>query len=130
MREQIHMRIERTARLIAESAGASMEFELNYGYPATINDPALTEKMSPTLQRVAGVGGLVSVQPQTVAEDFSYFANETPGLYFFLGNGEPGKDPLLLPSNHSPLFEMYEPSMEMGVRAFSHLVVDYLQSSE
>ena len=40
MREQIHMRIERTARLIAESAGASMEFELNYGYPATINDPA------------------------------------------------------------------------------------------
>ena len=51
MREQIHMRIERTARLIAESAGASIEFELNYGYPATINDAALTEKMTPTLQR-------------------------------------------------------------------------------
>jgi amidohydrolase len=130
MREQIHMRIERTARLIAESAGASIELELTYGYPATINDPALTEKMTPTLQRVAGQEGLVSVQPQTVAEDFSYFANETPGLYFFLGNGEPGKDPLTLPSNHSPLFEMYEPSMEIGVRAFSHLVVDYLQSSE
>ena len=130
MREQIHMRIERTARLIAESAGASIEFELNYGYPATINDPGLTEKMMPTLQRVAGEGGLVSVQPQTVAEDFSYFANETPGLYLFLGNGEPGKDPTMLPSNHSPLFDMYEPSMEIGVRAFSHLVVDYLQSSE
>jgi len=127
MREQIHMRIERTARLIAQSAGASIEFELEYGYPATINDPALTEKMTPTLQRVAGVGGLVSVQPQTVAEDFSYFANETPGLYFFLGNAEPGKDPQTLPSNHSPLFEMYEPSMQIGVRAFSHLVVDYLQ---
>jgi amidohydrolase len=130
MREQIHMRIERTARLIAESAGASIEFKLNYGYPATINDPGLTEKMMPTLQRVAGEGGLVPVQPQTVAEDFSYFANETPGLYLFLGNGEPGKDPLTLPSNHSPLFDMYEPSMEIGVRAFSHLVVDYLQYSE
>ncbi len=127
MREQIHMRIERTARLIAESAGASIEFKLKYGYPATINDPGLTEKMMPTLQRVAGEGGLIPVQPQTVAEDFSYFANETPGLYLFLGNGEPGKDPLTLPSNHSPLFDMYEPSMEIGVRAFSHLVVDYLQ---
>ena len=127
MREQIHMRIERTARLIAQSAGASIEFELTYGYPATINDPALTEKMTPTLQRVAGEGGLVSVQPQTVAEDFSYFANETPGLYLFLGNGEPGKDPQMLPSNHSPLFDMYEPGMELGVRAFTHLVVDYLQ---
>jgi len=130
MRDQIHMRIERTARLIAESAGASIEFELNYGYPATINDPGLTEKMTPTLQRVAGEGGLVSVQPQTVAEDFSYFANEVPGLYLFLGNGEPGVDPSTLPSNHSPLFDMYEPSMEIGVRAFSHLVVEYLQNLE
>ncbi|MCH7507701.1 MAG: amidohydrolase [Proteobacteria bacterium] len=130
MREQIHMRIERTARLIAQSAGASIVFELNYGAPATVNDPALTEKMTPTLQRVAGAGGLVSVQPQTVAEDFAFFANATPGLYVFLGNGEPGKDPQTLPSNHSPLFDMYEPSMELGVRAFSHLVVDYLQSSE
>lgn len=127
MREQIHLRIERTARLIAESAGASTEFELRYGYPSTINDPGLTEKMTPTLQRVAGDGGLVSVQPQTVAEDFSYFANATPGLYVFLGNGEPGQDPQTLPSNHSPLFTMYEPSMEIGVRAFTHLVVDYLQ---
>jgi len=127
MREQIHMRIERTARMIAESAGASVEFKLTYGYPATINDPGLTEKMLPTLQRVAGEGGLNSIQPQTVAEDFSLFANETPGLYFLLGNGEPGVDPQTIPSNHSPLFDMYEPSMELGVRAFSHLVVDYLQ---
>ena len=128
MREQIHMRIERTARLIAESAGASIEFDLEYGYPATVNDPGLTDKMMPTLQRVAGEGGVLSVQPQTVAEDFSLFANETPGLYVFLGNGEPGVDPQTMPSNHSPLFDMYEPSMELGVRAFSNLVVDYLQS--
>ena len=127
MREQIHMRIERTARLIAESAGASIKYELKYGYPATINDPDLTEKMMPTLQRVAGEGGVVSVQPQTVAEDFSYFANETAGLYLFLGNGEPGVDPQTISSNHSPLFDMYEPSMELGVRTFSQLVIDYLQ---
>lgn len=129
MREQIHMRIERTARLIAESAGAEIEFELLYGYPATINDPGLTEQMMPTLQRVAGEGGLVSVQPQTVAEDFSFFALEVPGLFLFLGNGSPGVDASTIPSNHSPLFDMYEPSMEIGVRAFSHLVVDYLQSA-
>ncbi len=130
MREQIHMRIERTSRLIAESAGASIEFELTYGYPATVNDPGLTDKMMPTLQRVAGEGGYSSVQPQTIAEDFSFFANETPGLYFFLGSGEPGVDPQTLPSNHSPLFDMYEPGMELGVRALSHLVVDYLQANE
>jgi hypothetical protein len=73
---------------------------------------------------VSAGGGKVYL---TVAEDFSYFANETPGLYLFLGNGEPGQDPLTLPSNHSPLFDMYEPSMEIGVRPLRHLVVDYLQ---
>jgi amidohydrolase len=129
MRQQIHMRIERTARLIAESAGASIEFELAYGYPATVNDPGLTEMMMPSLQRIAGEGGLVSVNPQTVAEDFSFFANEVPGLYLFLGNGEPGVDPATIASNHSPLFDMYEPSMELGVRALSQLAVDYLQQS-
>jgi len=107
-----------------------MEGTIRTFYPATINDPALTEKMMPTLQRVAGEGGVVSVQPQTVAEDFSYFANQTPGLYLFLGNGEPGVDPQTIPSNHSPLFDMYEPSMELGVRAFSHLVVDYMQGAK
>jgi amidohydrolase len=129
MREQIHTRIERTAKGIAESAGAEIELDLEYGYPATVNDAGLTARMLPTLQRVAGEGGLVEVQPQTVAEDFSYFANETPGLYLFIGSGAPGVDPDSLPSNHSPLFDMYEPGMELGVRAFSHLVVDYLQGN-
>jgi amidohydrolase len=99
MREDIHQRVERTARLIAQSAGAEIELEMQFGYPPTINDPGLAAQMMPTLQRVAGEGGLVSVQPQTVSEDFSYFANETPGLYMFLGNGPPGIDPLTLPSN-------------------------------
>ncbi len=129
MREQIHTRIERTAKGIAESAGAEIKLDLEYGYPATVNDTGLTARMLPTLQRVAGEGGLIEVPAQTVAEDFSYFANETPGLYLFIGSGAPGVDPDSLPSNHSPLFDMYEPGMELGVRAFSNLVVDYLQGS-
>jgi amidohydrolase len=129
MREQIHDRIERTAKGIAQSAGAEVALDIEYGYPATVNDPDLTARMMPTLQRVAGADGIASVQPQTVAEDFSLFANETPGLYVFLGSGKPGVDPSTLPSNHSPLFDMYEPSMELGVRVLSNLVVDYLQES-
>jgi amidohydrolase len=90
-----------------------------------VNDPALYEKMLPTLQRVTTVN---SITPQTVAEDFSEFQMRTPGIFMFLGNGAPGVDAASLPSNHSPLFDMYEPSMEIGVRAFSNLVVDYLQA--
>jgi len=127
MRQEIHARMERSARGIAESAGAEIEFELGLGTPAVINDPDLFTKMLPTLQRVSGEYPVHDVNPQTVAEDFSLYAQQTPGLFLFLGNGPPDVDPATLASNHSPFFDMHEPNLEMGVRIFSNLVVDYLQ---
>lgn len=126
MREEIHQRMERTARAIAESAGGEIEFELGLGYPAVINDPALLARMLPTLQRVSGDNPVHDVNPQTVAEDFSIFAQQTPGLFMFLGSGPADVDPKTLASNHSPFFDFYEPNLEVGVRTFSNLAVDYL----
>ena len=124
MRESIHQRIERTARGIAEAAGAEGEFELDLGYPPLINSTELFERMMPTLKRVTTV---TKGHPHTTAEDFAYFALETPGLYLFLANAPDVDDPDYAAPNHSPFFNMYEPNMEIGVRAFAHLVVDYLQ---
>ena len=124
MREAIHERIENTSRSIAAAAGAEIEFELELGYPALINDPGLYERMLPTLQRVTDVG---RGHPHTTAEDFAYFAIETPGLYVNLANGPEGGDPRFAAPNHSPFFDMYEPNMEIGVRVFANLVFDFLQ---
>jgi amidohydrolase len=124
MREAIHERIEITARSIAAAAGAEIEFELELGYPALINDADLYERMLPTLQRVTDVG---RGKPHTTAEDFAYFAIETPGLYVNLANGPEGGDPRYAAPNHSPFFDMYEPNLEIGVRVFAHLVADYLE---
>lgn len=126
MREEIHRRVEQTARGIASASGADIEFELDLGYPSVYNDPGLFEQALPTLNRVAG--SVAPAKPHTTAEDFSYFANETPGLYMRLSNGPPDADPATLAPNHSPFFDMYEPNLEMGVRVFSNLVVDYLQN--
>ena len=129
MQDDIHTRIKRTAESIAESAGATADVTITKQYPATVNDPALTAKMLPTLQRVSGDTPIVNPDLVTGAEDFSFFAREIPGLYLFLSNIAPGQDQTNSPSNHSPLFDMYEPSMELGVSAFSHLVVDYMQQA-
>lgn len=126
MRTDIHQRIERTARGIADSAGAEIDFELELGNPPVINDPALLARMMPALERVTKVR---DPNPQTVAEDFSEFATRTPGLFLFLGNGPPGVDPATLPTNHSPLFDTHEPNLGLGVRIFSNLVVDYLAAA-
>ncbi len=125
MREYIHAAVQRTARSIAESAGAGIDWYLNPGPPALIN--ALTELVMPALERASGKP-VVSLNPQTVAEDFSEFGMVTPSVYVFLGNWPEELDPATQPTNHSPLFHMHEPYMERGVKAFSHMVVDYLQA--
>ena len=127
MRRDIHLRMERTARAIAEAAGAEVEFELEIGTPSVNNDPELLARMMPTLQRVSGDKPVNMITPQTVAEDFAIYARETPGVFLFLGNGPPDVDPTTLAGNHSPFFDMHEPNLEVGVRIFSNLVVDYLQ---
>ncbi len=127
MREQIHVAVERTARLIAQSAGATIEFELNLGPPPVLNDAALTAMMIPALERASG-RPLLLLQPQTVAEDFAEFGKVTPSLFVFLGNWPADTDSTQQPTNHSPKFDMHEPYLEHGVKAFGHMVVDFLQA--
>jgi amidohydrolase len=126
MRREIHARIENTARAIASASGAEIEFELFVGYPSVNNNAKLFERSLPTLQRVSGDNPVNIITPQTVAEDFSFYSNEVPGLFLFLGNGPPDVDPTTLAGNHSPYFDVHEPTLETGVRIFSNLVVDYL----
>ena len=127
MREYIHSAMERTARLIAESAGAEIEFEMNQGPPALQNNAELTSLVMPALERASGHPAL-PIQPQTVAEDFSEYANVTPSVFVFLGNWPEDLDPASQPTNHSPFFNMHEPYMERGVKAYGHMVMDFLNS--
>ena len=127
MRDYIHEAIERTARLIAESGGAEIEFELQQGPPSLQNNAELTSLVLPALERASG-HPVRAIQPQTVAEDFAEYGRVTPAVFVFLGNWPEDMDPTTQPTNHSPYFDMHEPYMENGVKAFSHMVVDFLKS--
>jgi len=126
MQTQIEERIRRTVKGIAESAGATASVSLSQGLPITYNDPDLTRRMVPTLERVAGPGMASEVPPSTGAEDFSYYEQEIPGLYFFLGV-IPDSIPLERAApNHSPYFFADEAALPVGVRALANVAVDYL----
>ncbi len=128
MRDQIHASIKRIAANTAAASGATAIVEIYNGYPVTINDGDLYDRMLPTLARVSGDVPLLNPDLFTVAEDFSFFANQVPGLYFYLGSVAEGVDPLAAPSNHSPLFDVDESVLEIGTRALSHLAMDFLSS--
>ena len=125
-RLDIHERVRRTATQIAEAAGATAEVEIDLGYGVTRNDPDLYRQMAPTLEAVAG-DNFIEAQQTTTAEDFSYFANEAPGLFLFLGVAP--EDPALVYPNHSPRFYADERALPVGVRALTALTLDYMQAN-
>ena len=130
MRRDVEERIRRVVAGIAESAGAEAEVFLSAGGAITYNDPDLTRRMVGTLERVAGPGMATEVPPSTGGEDFSYYQLEVPGLFFFLGV-IPDSIPLgEAAPNHSPYFFADESALPVGVRALSHLAVDFMAGGE
>jgi amidohydrolase len=126
MRKDVAARIRRTAESIAQSAGGTAEVRLEERAPVTSNDPALAERMLPTLRRVAGANGVSIAKPTTTAEDFGYFAEQVPGLFIFLGIRPKDSPVTAFVSNHSPKFFADEAAMPTGVRTLVSLAVDYL----
>jgi amidohydrolase len=126
MRREIHRRVEQTATRIAESAGAVAEVRITDGTPITLNDPALTSAIIPSLERVATGGFDPNVAPTTTAEDFSRYQGKVPGVFAFLGVNPAGTDPASAAPNHSPRFFVDESALVTGVRALASVAVDYL----
>lgn len=129
MREELHLRVRRTIEKIAESAGAAADVRIVPQYPITSNDADLTALMMPTLRRVAGSDRVVSINAHLGAEDFSFFAQKVPGLFFFLGTRPEGVSPRDAPANHSPKFFVDESGLALGIRALLSLTLDYMNRS-
>jgi amidohydrolase len=128
--ELVHSRITEIATKIAESAGATADVVIDKMYPSTINDPELTEQMRQTLVDVAGAENALSHDPITGAEDFSFFQQEVPGLFIFLGGMPKGADPTEVPSHHTPDFYIDEGGFVLGMRTLAHLTLDYFDQNK
>lgn len=126
MRQLIFERLETIVQNTAASNGAEATLTIHKGYPITYNDPELTAMMAPTLEEVAGAGNAMIMNAITGAEDFSFFQEEVPGLYFFVGGKAPDREAA---GHHTPDFYIDESGMKLGVRAMSNLVIDYMNGA-
>ena len=130
MRQQIFTDLRNVAQHTAAAHGANAEVEFaSDSNPATVNDPALTTRMLPSLQAVVGDANVYEPSLQMGAEDFSLYALEVPSVFFFVGSTSPGIDPATAPSNHSPLFLLDESALDVGFRALLQMSLDYLHDS-
>lgn len=126
MRNDIHDRVQRIATMTAESHGATAEVTIDRGYPVTRNDPELTESMKHVLDRFALGQKARVIPPITASEDFSYYANEIPGLFFALGVAPEGRGKGSAAPNHSPFFVVNDAVMHVGVKTLASLALEWL----
>lgn len=124
IRRATHQRVRRTIENIAVSADARADVTIVEKYDPTVNDAALTERSAPTL-RWAARDDVGPAPLGTGAEDFSFLAKQVPGLFFFVGASS---DPATAAPNHSPLFQIDEAALLVGVRAMTALASDFLSA--
>ena len=124
IRQQIHKSIQDKVEMIAAASGAKAKLEIFSNIAkVTYNDPSLTEQMLPSLRRVYGDENVMVRPFVTGAEDFPFFTDHAPGLYFFNGVAE---DPSIAYSNHSPYFFADERNLKYGMKSLAQLTLDYL----
>ena len=126
MRTLIIRRMDEMAADIAKAYGGTATIEWQSNTVITFNDLELTQQMLPSLEAAAGKENVKLVKATTGGEDFSYFQQEVPGLYFFLGGMTPGNKEAF--PHHTPDFMIDDSSMLLGVKTFCQLTLDYLNN--
>jgi len=128
-RKDLHEKVHRTAQGIAQASGAEAEVLIDQGSPMVWNDPALLARMRPALERVAGADQVEDMLPWTASEDFAFYAQQAPGLFFWLGVRRPDVALADAGGLHTPRFDLDESALPLGVRAMSELAVSFLSGA-
>jgi amidohydrolase len=123
-RDFLERRIEEVATGIAKAMGAELEFSYTRGYPATVNDPEMTELVRQELAGIVGEEGVIHPPLMMGAEDFSYFLEAVPGAYWFVGSQNPERG--LVWGHHHPRFDLDEAAMAYGIESLVNVALRYL----
>ena len=126
MKKLVLKRLEEVVHNIAEANGVEAKITYMVSYPITFNEPKLYEKMLPTLKRVNGESNVHYMDAITGAEDFSFFQEKIPGMYFFIGGTKKGVDLSTSAPHHTPDFYVDDSALATGVRSMTSLALDYV----
>ena len=117
--------IQRILNGVCDAAGASCDFALVEGYPATVNDPVMTELVRRAVRETLGADALVAHRPTMGAEDMSYILQRAPGAFFFVGSGPLSGDGF---PHHHPNFDIREPAMGYAMTVLLAAIEQFFHS--
>ena len=125
MQKDVHARIKQTAEKIAESMGATAEVSIDTKTLVTYNTPELVKQTLPSLENAAGKENVLETEWVTGAEDFSFFRLKAPAFFFTVGGMPKGKNPKEAFPHHTPDFYLDDSRLDVGIKAFANIVMDF-----
>jgi amidohydrolase len=123
-RRLLPARVEAVARAVAESLGATIDWEFLEGYPACVNDPAMATLVREVAGGLIGPENVLQPEPTMGGEDFAYFLQQRPGCFWFVGsrNEERG----LTFGHHHPRFDIDEAALPIAIESLTAVALRYL----
>ena len=124
-RSEAHQNIKRITKSVVEGLGGKAKIEIRRGYPVLYNHPALTYALKKLAGDYLGEENVVDLPQRMSAEDFSYFSQQRPSVFYRLGTGFPDKENHPL---HSSYFDINEDALLTGTGLFAWLTVNLLEN--
>ena len=126
-RDLMEERVGTLARGIAQAMGGDVEYTYTRGYPATVNHPAMAKLVHEEAAKIVGEDGVRQAPLMMGAEDFSYFLEEVPGAFWFVGSQNPERG--LVWGHHHPRFDLDEAALAIGMESMTNVALRYLNDS-
>lgn len=113
-RQMIINKVKSVSQSIAEAYGATIDINLKYGYPAVKNDEKEAKRILLLAKEAVGEQLVNVAEPIMIAEDFSYYLQQKPGCFFFVGAGN--KQINAIYPHHHPKFDFDEQAMKQAMK--------------
>lgn len=125
LRPLVKEKMDEYLKGITEGMGGTYEFTYTDGIPSVYNEPTLIPDLHHSIDKVLGENQLLKVKPSMGGEDFSYYTNKIPGVFFRLGTN--GSEDTSYP-NHHPKFNVDEDALPYGSAILSQFAYDYIEN--
>lgn len=124
-RDEAHQIIHKTAAQISQQSGASCSVIINKGYPVLINDSETTERVKKYAISLLGAEHVLSIPERMTAEDFAYFLQKKPGVFYRLGTSNNSKG--ITNQLHTSRFDIDEQALQVGMMMLSWIALNELK---
>lgn len=125
-RADAHKRMKKMAEGIAESMGATIDFQVMKGYPHLKNHPEYTEANMEAAKRYLGEDNVLEIDLWLAGEDFAFYSHHVDACFYRLGTRNEAKG--IVSGVHTPTFDIDESALKIGMGLFAWLTINELNA--